>query len=127
MFAGASLTAPPLPPPAWLRASLTHCPLSCQVVRENEPDGMDGEQTWPTEQELMDAEMFAQQQRRKRVPKGTSAYQAAWILDDEGDDDEDDEGGSEEWEEAPEEGGWLGVWRLCYGAARLVGLCGAGV
>lgn len=30
--------------------------------------------------------------RVKRVPKGTSAYQAAWIVDDdEGDNDEDDD------------------------------------
>lgn len=29
--------------------------------------------------------------RMKRVPKGTSAYQAAWIVDDYDDDEDDDE------------------------------------
>ena len=29
-------------------------------------------------------------QRKRRVPRGTSAYQAAWIVDDEGSGDEDD-------------------------------------
>jgi len=48
---------------------------------ENTPDGMDGEQTWPTEEELQEAEHKATR-RIKRVPKGTSEYQAAWILDD---------------------------------------------
>jgi pre-rRNA-processing protein TSR1 len=67
------------------------------VVRENNPEPGEGEQTWPTDQELMDAEVFAKQQQRKRVPKGTSAYQAAWIPDDEGGSE-----GSEEWEDAPE-------------------------
>ena len=46
---------------------------------------MEGEQTWPTEEEFKEAE---NQTRTKRVPRGTSAYQAAWILDDE----EDEEG-----------------------------------
>ncbi|KAI9011127.1 hypothetical protein BC832DRAFT_619418 [Gaertneriomyces semiglobifer] len=73
------------------------------LVAENEPDPMEGEQTWPTEQELKDAEdrvqMQQQQQRqgkkkKKMVPRGTSAYQAAWIMDD--DDEEDEEEGDED-------------------------------
>ena len=37
---------------------------------------------------MAEAEEAAKQKRR--VPKGTSAYQAAWIVDDEGSGDEDD-------------------------------------
>ena len=52
---------------------------------------MDAEQTWPTEEEIQQAngklivnqlELVKEQKRMKRVPKGTSAYQAAWILED---------------------------------------------
>lgn len=62
-------------------------------------DEMNAEQTWPTEQELAEAE---KKTVKKRVPKGTSDYQAAWILDSEDeeetddDDDEDEETCSEE-------------------------------
>ena len=102
------------------------------LVTENTPDPMEGEQTWPTDEELKaaDAERaarrangeedeedeeggdrdgaapqggrsaaipnpFTMPRRTKRVPKGTSSYQAAWILDSEsegeGDDDNDDD------------------------------------
>ena len=110
------------------------------LVEENTPDPLDAEQTWPTEEELAEAEEAAQARRRrgsgsadgdgtadgdddggasasggrlrvtwggavpnpfaqprrvKRVPKGTSSYQAAWIIDSESEDgqsgDEDDE------------------------------------
>ncbi|XP_070621191.1 pre-rRNA-processing protein TSR1 homolog [Erythrolamprus reginae] len=64
-------------------------------------DPMEGEQTWPSEEELKEAEECLKQSKKvaKRVPKGTSAYQAAWILDkDEWRD------GSEEDEEEEEEG-----------------------
>lgn len=67
---------------------------------EVEPDPMDGEQTWPTKEEIAAAQAATQKEAR-RVPKGTSEYQAAWIIDDNEqlDDDEagdDDEGESEE-------------------------------
>ncbi|KAJ3279678.1 hypothetical protein HK104_001246 [Borealophlyctis nickersoniae] len=85
------------------------------LVSVNEPDPMEGEQTWPTAEELMDAEERVRQmgatkapsesatsrssKRKKRlVPKGTSSYQAAWIIDDE------DEDGSEEEEEEDDDG-----------------------
>ncbi|NXV86003.1 TSR1 protein, partial [Calonectris borealis] len=67
--------------------------LQSEVV----PDPMEGEQTWPTEEELQEAEASLKANRRVvKVPKGTSKYQAAWIVDDgeEGnqeDDDDDDE------------------------------------
>jgi pre-rRNA-processing protein TSR1 len=75
------------------------------LVRENEPDVLDAEQTWPTEEELKDAEQAAAAAKKRRLPKGTSDYQAAWILDSDvvdGDDDEEDED-----EEELEEGGSL--------------------
>ncbi|KAI8089353.1 uncharacterized protein BX664DRAFT_332799 [Halteromyces radiatus] len=73
------------------------------LVAENEPDFMENEQTWPTEEELAEADervrrmqQKEEQVNKKRVPKGTSSYQAAWIFDDdedysdlEEDDDED--------------------------------------
>ncbi|KAJ3356020.1 ribosome biogenesis protein tsr1 [Kappamyces sp. JEL0680] len=55
---------------------------------QNVPDPMDAEQTWPTEQELQDAQDLVNQRaaaKTKRVPKGTSSYQAAWILEDDED------------------------------------------
>ncbi|XP_060829692.1 pre-rRNA-processing protein TSR1 homolog [Bombus pascuorum] len=53
------------------------------LISENIPDPMDAEQTWPTEEEL--AEAKAQRKKIvKRVPKGTSEYQAAWIPDEDG-------------------------------------------
>ncbi|XP_046396725.1 pre-rRNA-processing protein TSR1 homolog [Ischnura elegans] len=75
---------------------------------ENEIDPMEGEQTWPTAEELAEAAQAAADRKRlKRVPKGTSAYQAAWIPDSDnegecsdgkesGGDDEDDDGMEEE-------------------------------
>ncbi|KAG6928560.1 TSR1, 20S rRNA accumulation, -like protein L homeolog, partial [Chelydra serpentina] len=57
------------------------------------PDPMEGEQTWPTEEELKEAEESLKERRKVvKVPKGTSNYQAAWIVDD-------GEDGSEEEEE----------------------------
>lgn len=40
-------------------------------------------------QEMAEAEEAAK--KKRKVPKGTSVYQAAWILDDYGDDEEADE------------------------------------
>jgi pre-rRNA-processing protein TSR1 len=50
---------------------------------ENIPDPMEGEQTWPTEEELVEAEEEARvmKHRIKKVPRGMSEYQAAWIPD----------------------------------------------
>ncbi|KAI8916941.1 hypothetical protein DFJ77DRAFT_325864 [Powellomyces hirtus] len=86
--------------------------LQDSLVAENEVNPMEGEQTWPTEEELQEAEERLQRlgagskteppKKPKRVPKGTSAYQAAWIVDenddeedeDDVDDDDDDESNS---------------------------------
>ncbi|CAG8500036.1 8071_t:CDS:10, partial [Paraglomus occultum] len=84
--------------------------LQDSLVAENEPDLMQNEQTWPTREELdkADQSMSVESDNLpdakpgttpkrivKRVPKGTSAYQAAWIVDSEDeyseeDDDEDE-------------------------------------
>uniref|UniRef100_A0A8C2JR77 Pre-rRNA-processing protein TSR1 homolog n=1 Tax=Cyprinus carpio TaxID=7962 RepID=A0A8C2JR77_CYPCA len=63
---------------------------------EAEVDPMDGEQTWPTEAELEEAEEARKNRRVMRVPKGTSDYQASWIIDDaEQEEDDHDDAGSE--------------------------------
>jgi len=65
---------------------------------ENIPDCMEGEQTWPTEEEMMAAEQSRVGVVRK-VPKGTSDYQACWIQEedeDRGDDTESDSDNSDE-------------------------------
>ncbi|KAK9752782.1 Importin beta binding domain [Popillia japonica] len=52
------------------------------LVSENIPDSMDAEQTWPTEEEIKDAQEEQKRLKKvKRVPKGWSSYQAAWIPD----------------------------------------------
>jgi pre-rRNA-processing protein TSR1 len=50
---------------------------------ENIPDPMECEQTWPAEEELVAAEGLSRvvRHRIKKVPKGMSEYQAAWIPD----------------------------------------------
>ncbi|XP_061915793.1 pre-rRNA-processing protein TSR1 homolog isoform X1 [Entelurus aequoreus] len=64
---------------------------------EAEVDPMDGEQTWPTESELLEAEEGRKSKRVMKVPKGTSDYQAAWIVN------EDDNNGSLDEESSEEE------------------------
>ncbi|XP_078404437.1 pre-rRNA-processing protein TSR1 homolog [Cetorhinus maximus] len=70
--------------------------LESEVV----PDPMEGEQTWPTDEELQEAEDALKGSRKivRRLPKGTSDYQAAWILDDEEEIDEE-EGSDDDMEE----------------------------
>ena len=61
---------------------------------ENIPDPMDAEQTWPTNEELEEAEKERKNKKlTKKIPKGMSDYQACWIPDEdieEIDDDDDD-------------------------------------
>lgn len=72
------------------------------LVSTNDPDDMANEQTWPTEEEMNggkgldqesvpDAQQGTTPKSIKRVPKGTSEYQASWIVDEEEEDDEDAE------------------------------------
>ncbi|CAL8469855.1 g9397 [Coccomyxa elongata] len=65
-----------------------------EVIREKEADPLAGEQTWPTDMEMLEAEQ--QGAKKRRLPRGTSEYQAAWITDDiiEGDDDVSEEEGN---------------------------------
>lgn len=66
------------------------------LISNNVPDLLANEQTWPTEEELNEAPaaqaagIEAARPRVKRVPKGTSAYQAAWIVDEDDEGDEQD-------------------------------------
>ncbi|GLB37845.1 putative ribosome biogenesis [Lyophyllum shimeji] len=78
------------------------------LVSSNDPDDLENEQTWPTEEEMNGGEDIAQPslpaaragttpKAVKRIPKGMSAYQASWIIDeseDENDEDPDDKDGS---------------------------------
>ncbi len=83
------------------------------LVSSNDPDDMQNEQTWPTEEEMQDDSSRGPAEGTqlpdavpgttprvvRRVPKGTSEYQAAWIIDDD-DDDEEDEGNTDDDEGA---------------------------
>ncbi|XP_050441280.1 pre-rRNA-processing protein TSR1 homolog [Adelges cooleyi] len=67
------------------------------LISENNPDPMDAEQTWPTEEEIRDAEDKVKSKRMiKRVPEGMSIYQSAWIPDEESDHDDDSNSESSE-------------------------------
>lgn len=84
------------------------------LASTNVPDDDDlllAEQTWPTEEELASAPAALRREgemlpparpgttpkRLKKVPKGTSTYQAAWIVDVSDDDDD-----GEDWDEEDE-------------------------
>lgn len=60
---------------------------------ENELDPMEGEQNYPTAEEIAAAaeELKQRKLKIKKVTKGTSDYQAAWIIEDEDKDDADDD------------------------------------
>ncbi|CAK9866951.1 unnamed protein product [Sphagnum jensenii] len=78
------------------------------VIVENTPDALAGEQTWPTEEELMEASndektRLSKKKKKLLVPRGTSDYQAAWIVDDEF--EEKGEAAEDEDEEEAMEGG----------------------
>lgn len=77
------------------------------LISINDLDDLENEQTWPTEAEMKDLDQEAggallpdakagtTPKRVKRIPKGMSEYQAAWIVDS---DEEDDEGDHEDAE-----------------------------
>lgn len=80
-----------------LEPILLHVPdpqLMESLESQNEPDPMEGEQTWPTEEEIKESEINLRNMMKKRtrkVPKGTSSYQAAWIVDSDQEEEDDDE------------------------------------
>jgi pre-rRNA-processing protein TSR1 len=75
------------------------------LVSTNDVNDMENEQTWPTEDEiktagseigtdadhLPDAKEGTTPKVIRKVPKGTSAYQAAWLLDSEDEDSSEDQ------------------------------------
>ncbi|CAM8972252.1 unnamed protein product [Rhodiola kirilowii] len=63
------------------------------LLVENIPDPLAGEQTWPTEAEMAEADQKNKKLKKKILPRGTSDYQAAWIVDES--DVEDSENESE--------------------------------
>ncbi|KAG2313934.1 hypothetical protein Bca52824_017056 [Brassica carinata] len=67
------------------------------LVAENTPDPLAGEQTWPTEAEMAEADRNQKQEKLKKrtLPRGTSEYQAAWIID-EIDEEDSDNGDSDD-------------------------------
>eukprot|EP01125_Pyxidicula_operculata_P007229 TRINITY_DN2458_c0_g1_i1.p1 TRINITY_DN2458_c0_g1~~TRINITY_DN2458_c0_g1_i1.p1 ORF type:complete len:796 (-),score=222.33 TRINITY_DN2458_c0_g1_i1:16-2226(-) len=73
------------------------------LERENPPDPFAAEQTWPTPEEIAAAEKEMKEQRV--VPKGTSEYQAAWIVDEDGTGGEGDEDGGDEMQDVGDEDG----------------------
>ncbi|KAI5062820.1 hypothetical protein GOP47_0021367 [Adiantum capillus-veneris] len=83
-----------------LEKASTICPdptLQEQLILENIPDPLAGEQTWPTEEELSKADEEKQSRLKKRLlPKGTSEYQAAWIVDEVSDHEDFHEGNPDE-------------------------------
>lgn len=75
--------------------------LQTSLVRENEIDEMDAEQPWPTEEEIAASrEENKKTKLVKRIPKGMSDYQAAWIPDVEEVSEDDDESDEESENEA---------------------------
>ena len=81
------------------------------LVSTNDPDDLSNEQTWPTEEEMNgtlaaqdpsipDASAGTTPKRVKKIPKGWSEYQAAWIADET---DEEAEGEDEEENEMEED------------------------
>ncbi|KAF9516078.1 hypothetical protein BS47DRAFT_1293053 [Hydnum rufescens UP504] len=72
-----------------------------------EPDTLLNEQTWPTDEEMLGisgpsngpalppAKNGTTPKAVRKVPKGTSAYQAAWIVESDDEDEVDDTDGSE--------------------------------
>ena len=79
------------------------------LVSSNDPDDLANEQTWPTEEEMQapvdgvhgpddafpDANTRTTPKTIKRIPKGMSEYQAAWIIDEEDEEEGEPDGGSE--------------------------------
>lgn len=72
------------------------------LVSTDDPDDLANEQTWPTEEEMNETHRQADDntpeavegttpKRIRRIPKGMSEYQAAWIIDDEDDEVPEDD------------------------------------
>lgn len=80
-------------------SSLVPDPLKQEpLLVENIPDPLAGEQTWPTEAEMAEADRNHKEKKLKKrtLPRGTSEYQAAWIVDDSDADDSDSDGDADD-------------------------------
>uniref|UniRef100_U5EVS0 Pre-rRNA-processing protein TSR1 homolog n=1 Tax=Corethrella appendiculata TaxID=1370023 RepID=U5EVS0_9DIPT len=74
------------------------------LQRENIPDEMDAEQTWPTEEEIAASKEENKHKKLiKRIPKGMNEYMASWIPDieevsenDESEDEDEDDDNDDE-------------------------------
>lgn len=90
--------------------------LQQSLQSENTPDPMQGEQTWPYQEEMEGGEEQMEDDspeetkeasKKKLVPKGTSEYQAAWIKDeddglvDDNQEDGESEDDDDEYEDMP--------------------------
>lgn len=76
--------------------TLTPDPMKQEALLvENIPDPLAGEQTWPTEAEMAEADNN-QKEKSKKGKLRTSDYQSAWIVDDSDLDDSDSDGGSDD-------------------------------
>ena len=83
------------------------------LVSSNDPDDLANEQTWPTEDEMNvagpeqdeipEAVKGTTPKAVRKIPKGMSEYQAAWIIDD--DEDDGDEGEKDDGEDDTEMAG----------------------
>ncbi|XP_078448299.1 pre-rRNA-processing TSR1-like protein [Wolffia australiana] len=79
------------------------------LLVENVPDPLAGEQTWPTEAEMAEAdatnrEKKSTKMKKRTIPRGTSDYQAAWITSDTDDDDDGCSGEDLETSDIEDEG-----------------------
>lgn len=72
------------------------------LISENIPDPMDAEQTWPTEEEIEQANIETKK-KIKKVPKGWSDYQAAWIVESDAEEDGDNENSEDDEDDDDEE------------------------
>ena len=80
------------------------------LISSNDPDDLANEQTWPTEDEMNvagpkqdeipEAVNGTTPKAVRRIPKGMSEYQAAWIIDDDDDGGEDGKEGEDDTEMA---------------------------
>jgi len=73
-----------------------------------EVDPMEGEQTWPTQEEIREAEeanVFLQLQKKVKKQQKEVDHQTAWIIEEEQEDDEEDYGEDSDgsWEDASDE------------------------
>ncbi|KAL3641088.1 hypothetical protein CASFOL_016056 [Castilleja foliolosa] len=68
------------------------------LVVENIPDPLAGEQTYPTEADIAESDKYHKEKKMKKrkLPRGISDYQAAWIVDDSDDDYSDSDEGEDD-------------------------------